>query len=209
MGLARNPVPATRYEQLTGKKISRDSRVVWDRVYNKNKFVYGKSPAKFLSQNYQYIPPKSEVLDLGMGEGRNAVFLAQKGHSVTGIDISPMAVKKSGVLADEFGVTVKAITADLNKYDFPANSFDSIICFYYVDRDLIERMKKWLKPKGIIIFEAYGIKQRKLDGKKADPISYYLREGELLSIFKDFKVLKFEEPEHRSKFTSSIIIKKK
>ena len=69
------------------------------------------------------------------------------------------------MLAKEFGVKVKGVVATLNKYKIPENSFDAIICFYFVDRSLVEKMKKWLKPGGIIIYEAYTEKEAKKAGQ--------------------------------------------
>ncbi len=203
----RKPVPASRYEQLTGKKLSQDKKAKWDKLYSSSQFIYGKAPAKFLSQSYHFIPFGSSVLDLGMGEGRNAVFLAKKGYQVTGVDISTIAVKKAQLLAKEFGVKIKTIVGNLNTYDFPENSFESIICFYYVDRKMIEKIKKWLKPNGVLIYEGFTLKQRELEEKK-DPEEYYLKNAELLKMFEGFKILKFEEPEHLKKHRSSIIVKK-
>ncbi len=205
---ARKPVPASRYEQLTGKKLSQDTKSKWDKLYSSSQFIYGKAPAKFLSQSYHYIPYGSSVLDLGMGEGRNAVFLAKKGYQVTGVDLSTIAVKKAQILAKEFGVKIKTVIANLDEYDFPENSFDSIICFYYVDREMIAKIKKWLKPEGVIIYEGFTLKQRIKEEKK-DPEEYYLKEAELLNLFSDFKILKFEEPLHQKNYVSSIIVKGK
>ena len=159
-----------------------------------------------------------------MGEGRNAVFLAQKGHKVTGVDISSVAIKKSYLLAKEFGVKIKGITASLENYQIPPNTFDAIICFYYVDRGLIDKMISWLKPGGILIYEAYTeremkktrsslLMQSQLAGslsRKGDNLSgvSYLRESELLNLFSGMRVLKYEEPLHEKHFRSSIILRK-
>ena len=125
----REAVSRKRYELLSGvrKTTKKDSKAFWDQKYANTKYVFGKKPAKFLAKNYDYIPPGSQVLDMGMGEGRNAVFLARKGYKVTGIDISSVAVKKSRALAREFGVRINGIVASLEKYNFPANSLDAIV----------------------------------------------------------------------------------
>ncbi len=196
-------------ETLTGKKLSADPKDRWDQVYNQPTYIYGKSAASFLVENYQYIPYQSSVLDLGMGEGRNAIFLAQKGYQVTGIDLSSVAVKKAKSLAQERGVKLKTVVASALEYDFAEKSFDAIICFYFVDRNLIKKMKKWLKPQGIIIFEAYSLEQKKTQKNALEQDSDYLQEGELLQLFSDFRILKFEEPLHKNQFTSSIIVQKK
>jgi tellurite methyltransferase len=161
-----------------------------------------------LAENYDFIPHGSSVLDMGMGEGRNAVFLAQKGYVVTGIDISSVAVKKARILAKEYNVKLQTVVASLDKYRIKDGSFDSIIVFYYVDRTLIDKMMNWLKPGGILIYEAYTIEQRKKESFKDDPEEYFLKPQELLSMFKNIKILKYEEPEHSKDKRASIILKK-
>lgn len=204
----RDPISGNRYQQLSGVKIQGDAKDQWDKRYSRPSFVFGKSPVRFLAENYQYIPFEGTVLDMGMGEGRNAVFLAQKGYRVTGIDISSVAVKKAYMLAEEFGVKFKGVVASLNDYKIPPASFDAIICFYYVDRSLIEKMKTWLKPGGILIYEAYTV--REMRTKKAPEYNpdYYLKEQELLHLFSGMRVLKYEEPLHEKEFRSSIILMK-
>lgn len=208
---SKEPISRARLDQLSGARRSTyDDKSTWDQRYSGRSFVYGKLPSKFLSENYYYLKAGSTVLDMGMGEGRNAVFLAQKGFKVTGIDISSVAVKKANILAKEYNVRIKTVVASLEKYPIEKESFDSIICFYYVNRELLEKMKEWLKPGGVIVFEAYTLKQKHLDkkfNKEAD--SSFVKEQELLSLFKDFKILKFEEPEHEKEYRSSIIVQKK
>lgn len=205
--LARDPIPASRFQPLSGVKISGDSKTQWDQRYSRPTFIYGKTPVKFLAENYHYIPFESTVLDMGMGEGRNAVFLGQKGYKVTGVDISSVAVKKAFLLAQEFGVKVKGVVASLKDYKIPPNSFDAIICFYYVDRSLLEKIKTWLKPGGILIYEAHTLREREAH-KKGDPVDDYLKEQELLRLFPGMRVLKYEEPLHEKEFRSSIILMK-
>jgi tellurite methyltransferase len=205
----RAPLPASRFQQLTGLKESDDSKSMWDIRYSRDAFIFGKAPAKFLADNYFYIPAGGEVLDMGMGEGRNAVFMAQKGFQVTGIDISSVAVKKANLLAKEFNVKIKSVVASMNEYTIPEGSFDAILCFYYVDRSLISKMMKWLKPGGLLVFEAHTLKQRESFKKyQNEPVNYFLKSQELLSLFKDYQILKFEEPIYEKEFRSSIIVKK-
>ena len=204
---ARDPIPASRFQPLSGLKVSQDSKTQWDQRYSRSTFIYGKTPVKFLAENYHYLPFGSTVLDMGMGEGRNAVFLAQKGYKVTGVDISSVAVKKAFLLAQEFGVKIKGVVASLKDHKIAPNSFDAIICFYYVDRSLAEKIKGWLKPGGVLIYEAHTITERETH-KKTDPADEYLKPQELLSLFPGMKVLKYEEPLHEKEFRSSIILMK-
>ena len=208
--LAREPISGSRFQQLSGIKQSQDSKTQWDQKYARSTFIFGKSPAAFLAENYHYIPFQGSVLDMGMGEGRNAVFMAQKGYSVTGVDLSSVAVKKSYLLAQEFGVKIKGVVASLKDYKIPPASFDAIICFYWVDRSMVDKIKNWLKPGGILIYEAYTTKEKeKLKSRKGiSNGDHYLKEQELLKLFPGMRVLKYEEPLHEKEFRSSIILQK-
>ncbi len=208
MAFAREPITANRFELLSGIRQSKNSQSFWDRKYNQSEYVYGKAPARFLARNFHYIPQGARIIDMGMGEGRNAVFLARKGFKVTGIDISAVAVRKAKKLAREFGVRVNTIVASLNKYEIKKNSLDAIVCFYYVDRSLTAKMMSWLKPGGVIIYESHNDLQRGVKGSEDYDKRFLLREGELLNMFDKFRILKFEEPLHLGRFTSSIIVQK-
>jgi tellurite methyltransferase len=206
--IARDPLPASRFEHLTGIKGSTDVKTEWDKRYNQNYFVFGKAPAKFLAENYHFLPTRASVLDLGMGEGRNSVFLAQKDYAVTGIDISSVAIKKAHQLAKEYKVKIKTLTSSVKSHPFEPNTWDAILCFYYVDRSLTEKIKTWLKPGGILIYEAYTVKQKTLAQYKNEPDDHFLKEQELLKMFPGFKVLKFEEPNSEKEHRTAIILQK-
>jgi tellurite methyltransferase len=204
----QNNATTNLYEGLSGNKINnkRDIKKYWDQKYSKKKYLFGKNPSLFLQKNIQYLIPNSKILDMGMGEGRNAIFLSENGFNVTGIDISSVAIKKAHRFAKEKKVKIKTIIASLNDYKFHENTFDAIISIDFVDRDLVNKMKKWVKPGGIIIYEAYTTKQRNRPGFKTRDPRFFLHSQELLTLFPKSTILKFEEPIHESQFKSSIII---
>ncbi|MBF0299689.1 MAG: class I SAM-dependent methyltransferase [Oligoflexia bacterium] len=208
---SKKPISAVRFSELTGIK-SKEELVQesWNKKYNKNAYIFGKEPAEFLKENYQYLPASGKVLDVGMGEGRNSVFLAQKGLDVVGIDISPVALARAKKLANERGVKIKTVVASLRDYSIKEAEFDVIICFYYVDRELIKKMIKWLRPNGILIFETFTINQLKqknfnLSNYNSDD---FLNPQELLQLFPNMTILKYEEPLHKKEYRTSIILKK-
>jgi len=206
---SRSSLGAERYEPLTGKSLQKDLKGQWDLLYGRSGFVYGKKPAKFLSENYHLIKERGRVLDVGMGEGRNAVYLSSKGFNVTGIDISSVAIKKAEILAKEFRTSIQTIVADAQKYDFKENTFDAIICFYYVDRSLILKLKKWLKPKGYIFYEAYTLEHKLKIKNNQDPDAYYLQKGEPASFFKDFFIIKDEYFVDEKESKASLVARKR
>lgn len=194
----------TRYEVLSGKNIQ-DPKSEWDQKFFSEKYIFGKIPAKFLKENAHLINQRAKILDMGMGEGRNAVFLATKGHDVIGIDISSVAIEKAYALAQEFSTQIKGVVASLDDYKIKENTFDVILAFYYVDRKLIGKMKSWLRPGGLIFYEAHTTDKLK-EGKLINK-NYLVEKGEIKQFFKEMTILKFEEPNDGT-YRSSIVVRK-
>ncbi len=197
-----------RYEMLSGVKKSSALKGHWDKKFSDKNYLYGKKPAKFLEENYHYIPEGARVLDVAMSEGRNGVFLARKGYKVVGVDISSVALEKSKELAREYKVEIETVLSPMEKYEPGTESFDAIICYYYIDKKLNKKFFDWLKPGGILFYESHTTRQRKVKGHEKYELSYLLQPAELLTMFPEFRVLKYEEPLHVGEFTSSIILQK-
>ena len=88
----------------------------WDARYQHPNHVYGYKPNDFLRANEIMLRRRSRVLCLGDGEGRNGVWLAERGHRVTTVDISPVGVGKARELAAERGVEIDAQVGDLTQW---------------------------------------------------------------------------------------------
>lgn len=205
---AKQPVSGNRYELLSGIRKDRNTKTFWDTKYSEKRYVYGKAPSSFLAHNYTFLPFGGKILDIGMGEGRNAVFLASKGYKVTGVEISSEAIRKARMLAREFEVRIDTALTPLAEYNIPDGSLDGIICFYFVEKNLSEKFMKWLKPGGIVVFEAFTEKQKTVAGFDASDNGIILKEGELLKLFPGFRVLKYEEPLHERDYRASIILQR-
>jgi SAM-dependent methyltransferase len=165
----------------------------WNQKYNREMYVYGKEPVAFLKQKIGVLK-KGDALVLAMGEGRNAVYLAQNEFNVTGVDISEVALEKCKKLAVERGVIVKTVVADLTDYDMGKSQYDLITNFYYYDKSLFPKVIDALKPGGMFILEQFSIDHPK-HGAKFGPRNpdYLVKPNELLEIFKSFRMLYYED----------------
>ena len=85
------------------------------RIYSTQVYIFGTEPAEFLKDHINRLP-QGRALDIAMGEGRNAVYLAKKGFIVDGVDISEVGLKKTRLLARNNHVMINTIDADLNTY---------------------------------------------------------------------------------------------
>ena len=141
---------------------------MWDERYDTEEYVYGTEPNDFLVSINGRIPRGGRVLSLGEGEGRNGVYLAKLGYSVTAVDLSPVGMKKAEKLARDNGVSIKTVAADLAEYNIEPGAWDGIISFFcHMDRDTRRRIfgqaVKGLRPGGVFILEAFTPAQLKYD----------------------------------------------
>lgn len=205
LALAKPKSGYTYFQQLTGDDADSD-KSRWDSVYSKSKgYLYGKEPALFLVENLSLLPV-GRALDLAMGEGRNAVYLAQKGFEVVGVDISDVAVRKARRLARENNVRIKTVVSDLNRYPIAPESYDVIVVFYYLQRSLVPAIVRGLKPGGVLIFEAETVDSLKHDRHRDK--SQLLEKGELRVLFKDLTEVKYAETDGAKKAVASLVAKK-
>src|SRR5262249_48310814 len=86
-------------------------------------------PNRFLVAEAESLPP-GKALDLACGEGRNAVWLAERGWHVTGVDFSEVAIEKARRLAEARGVDVEWIVEDLLRFPFVETAFDLVVLLY-------------------------------------------------------------------------------
>lgn len=131
----------------------------WDERYATTSYVYGTEPNDFLASVADKIPA-GPVLCLAEGEGRNAVFLASRGHLTTAVDASATGLLKAQALAAARGVTITTRTVDLADYPIEPNTWAGIVAIWAhlpppIRRRIHAQVVQGLKPGGVYILEAY------------------------------------------------------
>ena len=164
---------------------------MWDERYSTDEFVYGTEPNDFLTANRDQLKPGS-VLCLADGEGRNGVYLAKLGFDVTSIDLSAVGLKKASRLAEENGVEIKTIHADLNDFAIEPNRWDNIVSiFCNLPAPLREKVHPaaamGLTAGGTFLLEAYTPKQLDMPGTGGPPVPELMFSAEMLK--QDFQPL--------------------
>jgi SAM-dependent methyltransferase len=101
----------------------------WNDRYATAELVWKASPNVFLVDEVAGLTP-GRALDLACGEGRNAVWLAEQGWSVTGVDFAEVGLEKGRRMAAERGTTVEWVCADATTWDPPAAGYDLVALFY-------------------------------------------------------------------------------
>jgi SAM-dependent methyltransferase len=133
----------------------------WDTRYRASDLVWGGEPNRFVAEEFTGTPP-GRALDLGAGEGRNAIWLAGLGWQVTAVDFSAVAVDRARRLAERQGVTVDWVVADLRDYQPAPGAFDAVVVAYLhlppADLNVVlGRAAKALAPGGRILVAGHDV----------------------------------------------------
>ena len=131
----------------------------WDERYAVDGWAFGTDPNDFLRQEAHRIPP-GRVLCLGEGEGRNAVFLAEQGYEVVGVDRSQIGMDKAQGLAQEREVFIETVVSSIEDFDLTEGEWQGIISvFFHLPPELRKKVNqavvKGLAPGGILILESF------------------------------------------------------
>jgi 2-polyprenyl-3-methyl-5-hydroxy-6-metoxy-1,4-benzoquinol methylase len=174
----------------------------WDERYRGEGFAFGTEPNVFLASQSHYLKPGLRALLPGDGQGRNGVWLAQRGLLVDTADVSPLAVARAEELAKARGVKLNIELADLTSWTWPQARYDIVaalyVHFFDADRPRMHcAMLGALKPGGILIMEAFRIEQlemRALHGSGGPKTADLLHsKAKLLSDFEGASILLLED----------------
>lgn len=137
----------------------------WDARYDVTDYIFGTAPNRFLASQADLIRPGMHTLAVADGEGRNSVWLAERGAIVHALDISPIALAKAQTLANTRGVAVKFEQANLLDWHWPEAEYDLVVAIFIQfapppERDsIIAGIRHCLKPRGTLILQGYTPKQ--------------------------------------------------
>ncbi len=131
----------------------------WNTRYAGDGFVYGTAPNDFVAEVGAGIPA-GPVLCLAEGEGRNAVWLAARGHAVTAVDQAAVALAKARRLAAQRGVAIETLVADLARYPIAPGAWAGIVATWMhlppaLRRTVFAGVVQGLQPGGCFVYEAY------------------------------------------------------
>jgi len=169
----------------------------WEKMYRTGERGAEDEPTLPLVETIEKLRPGAAI-DLACGTGRNALFLAEQGWTVTALDASESAIKTLKARAAERGLDVAAQVADLTAPDFvlPNSAFDLIVIAYYLQRDLFPKLAAALRTDGLVLAIVH-LPERgeQMTEKRAAP-------GELRGFFRDWEILHYYEgpsrdPAHR------------
>jgi SAM-dependent methyltransferase len=149
----------------------------WQERYEAAAWLFGEAPNAWLASNAWRLSPGMRALCPGEGEGRNAVFLAALGLSVTAVDFAPAALARAASLAERRGVAITTVAADLSVWDWPEAAFD-LVALIFVQltpeerRAVHARALRSLAPGGWLVLEAFAKGERLACGPRTDESRY-------------------------------------
>ena len=157
--------------------MTKTDRLKWDTRYGKK--LGGSEPSSIVKR-YHKLATSGKALDIACGNGRNSIYLAQKGFAVDAVDISKVATDQ--LVGKHPNINV--LCADLDTWAILPNRYELIVNIRFLNRRLFPMIQDGLRTGGILIFESF------LDGLTD---KYCLKQNELLRAFKSLRILYYEE----------------
>ena len=133
---------------------------MWEDRFKAEGYLFGTAPAQFLKTHEALLTAGQSALSVADGEGRNAVFLAEKGLSVTALEYAPSAIAKAEKLAKARGVEVAFHEADVLTAPF-TGTYDMVLGIFIqfmgpsARAALFDKMKQAVAPQGLMLLHGY------------------------------------------------------
>jgi SAM-dependent methyltransferase len=177
-----------------GQPADTRDRDFWNTKFSDPKTPFSRRPSRLLAEAIRN-RPHGQALDLGMGEGRNTIFLAQRGWQVTGVDLSDVAVAQASERAAKAHVNISAVVDDLDHYQLGKNKWDLIALFYMhawyqgTRPANPQRLAAALKPGGVLVMEGFAGREK-----------FTFQPHELLRDFSGLRVLRYEDTDDEAEW---------
>ena len=168
----------------------------WNRILTAAEPRFNTGPNAFLVAVTTGLKP-GRSLDVGMGQGRNTIYLAQQGWESVGFDPADRAVAAAQAQAAKLGVKITASVARAEAYDWGENRWDLIVLSYVGAREYAARVVRALRPGGMVVVEGFH-----RDATKTQSIGggVVFDTNELLKIFSALRVVRYEDANARGDF---------
>ena len=168
----------------------------WNRILTAPQPRFNTAPNAFLVSVTTGLKP-GRSLDVGMGQGRNTIYLAQKGWDSVGFDPADRAVAAAQAEAAKLGVKITTSVARAEDYDWGENRWDLIVLSYVGAREFSAPVVRALRPGGMVVVEGFH-----RDATKTQPIggAVVFDTNELLRIFAPLRVVRYEDADAKGDF---------
>jgi len=168
---------------------------VWDERYSRPGFMFGTDPAAFLVAQKKYLIRGQSALAVADGEGRNSVYLAERGLEVTAIDSSEVGLDKARGLAAARSARVDYQLADLKTFDWGTRQYDLVVAIFIqfagpdFRAEIFAGLKAALKQGGVLLLHGYTPKQIEFGTGGPPSAANMYDETMLQTTFDDLEIL--------------------
>jgi tellurite methyltransferase len=139
------------------------------------------------------IPPGKPVIDIAMGQGRDALFLARTGLRVYGLERSGEAIGIAKKAALKDGADLRPVLGDAHWLPFREGMAGAVLVFRFLDRGIFMDLQRLLAPSGILLYETFLRRQDRVGVSGPRNPDYLLEDGELYERFRVLELLFYEE----------------
>lgn len=171
---------------------------MWDQRFDRDDYLYGTEPSQFLVAQTDLLRPGLRALAVADGEGRNAVYLAERGLAVTAMDSSRVALAKARTLATARAVEVDFQHADLQHWHWAPEAYDLVAAIFIQFAEpalrsaIFAGMQETLAPGGLLLLHGFTPAQLAY-GTGGPPCAELLYTPELLwDAFAELEILRLE-----------------
>jgi SAM-dependent methyltransferase len=176
-------------------------RVMFNKIYTSADPGFSTQPSSLLVAAVDG-RAVGRALDVGMGQGRNSVFLAMKGWDVTGFDISDEGLRIAAANANRAGVRVKTMRETIQAFELGTAQWDLIAILYepapVTSASYVATLGKALRPGGLVVIESFASDATAKIRKPVD-----IDPSDLLDAFRGFRILHFEDVVAMPEWTDS------
>lgn len=143
----------------------RKMEINWDSRFEREDYLFGTEPNAFLASQAFRLQPGMKALAVADGEGRNGVWLAERGLDVVSFDVSTVALAKARDLARRRDVTLQTVHSDLAEWEWEPETYDVVAAIFVqfappdLRKTMFEGFHTCLKPGGILIMQGYRVEQ--------------------------------------------------
>jgi SAM-dependent methyltransferase len=163
----------------------------WNRILTAPAPAFNTAPNAFLVDMIKGLKP-GRALDVGMGQGRNTIYLAQQGWDAVGFDPADRAVAAAQAQAAKLGVKITTSVARAEEFDWGTAQWDLIVLSYVGGREYADTVVRALRPGGHVLIEAF---HRDATKKQAIGPAVVFETNELLRLYGALRVVRYEDTE--------------
>jgi SAM-dependent methyltransferase len=192
----------------------------FDEIYAETGDFFGKEPSGLVARFHELIPKEARILDIGVGQGRNALVLARRGCTVVGVDTSSVGLSAVRERVSAEGLSVDLRHMDILTYSPEGRAFDAVLALGIIPvltrqdvRALFGRIEGWTSPGGLVFVTAFAVggcrHEECLAGweclgrntfRRDGRIRTFLESGEILELLPGYEIVHHAEflgAEHR------------